>query len=170
MNEQPKRKPNRLSGYDYAQNGAYHIILCTENHVRILPEIERNPEAEPLFSKPQIRLSAVGAVVSDAIVQIERHYPCVFVDHFAVMPNHVHLLLSIQNGKARGTDKSGRLLIAPTVGRIVKQMKSYVTKQCGKSIWQKGFYDHVIRDDADYEAVWTYIDENPAKWENDEYF
>ena len=86
------------------------------------------------------------------------------------MPNHVHLLISIQKTEEHRTDENGRLIIAPTVSRVVKQMKSYATKQCKRPIWQKGFYDHIIKDDADYETVWTYIDENPAKWENDEYF
>ena len=83
------------------------------------------------------------------------------------MPNHVHLLISINQA---AENDNGRLIIAPTVSRIIKQFKSEVTKKAGFSLWQKGFYDHIIRNDADYESVWIYIDENPLKWENDEYY
>lgn len=73
------------------------------------------------------------------------------------MPDHVHLLLQIHS------DENGRPMVAPTVATIVQQMKGYISKQIGNSIWQKGFYDHVIRTDAEYREVWEYIDNNPRK-------
>lgn len=161
MSALPKRKPNRLSGYDYAQIGAYHIILCTENRAKILSEIAVASDAA---SPPQLRLSEAGRIVFDSVMQIPLHYPQVSVDHFVIMPNHVHLLISIHSSK------DGQLIFAPSVSTVVKQMKTSVTKRLGRKIWQKGFYDHIIKDDADYESVWTYIDENPRKWENDAYY
>lgn len=59
---------------------------------------------------------------------------------------------------------------APTVSRIVQQMKGIVTKQVGAPIWQKLYYDHVIRNQHDYEQIWKYIDDNPLKWELDKYY
>ena len=61
-------------------------------------------------------------------------------------------------------------MIAPTVSRIIKQFKAYTTKQSGTAIWQKGFYDHIIRDEQDYLIRAKYIDDNPAKWAEDEYY
>ena len=58
----------------------------------------------------------------------------------------------------------------PTVSQIIRMMKETVTKQVGQKIWQKGFYDHIIRNESDYLRVWQYIDENPAKWPEDEYY
>jgi hypothetical protein len=59
---------------------------------------------------------------------------------------------------------------AATVSRVLNQFKGFVTKQIGTSIWQNGFNDHVIRDYADYLTKWKYIDDNPYKWDSDEYF
>ena len=89
------------------------------------------------------------------------HYPAISVDHYAVMPNHIHLLLQIQ------TDSNGRPMVAPTISTVVQQFKGVVTKQIGQSVWQKLFYDHVIRNQQDYDEIWKYIDNNPAKWKED---
>ena len=59
------------------------------------------------------------------------------------------------------------LLLAPTIAKVVQQMKGYVTKQLGVSVWQKLFHDHVVRGEKDYLEIWNYIAGNPAKWEDD---
>ena len=59
---------------------------------------------------------------------------------------------------------------APTISNVINQMKGYVTKQIGYSIWQKLFHDHIIRDDAEYQRICQYIEENPARWNEDEYY
>ena len=56
---------------------------------------------------------------------------------------------------------------APTISIVVQQLKGIITKQIGQSVWQKLFYDHVIRDQRDYDEIWKYIDGNPSKWEED---
>lgn len=89
------------------------------------------------------------------------------VDHYVVMPNHVHLILVITAGHI-GTD--GRTVCAPTVSRVVRGWKAAVTKQIGVSIWQKSFHDHIIRNETDYLRIWNYIDTNPAKWREDCYY
>ena len=164
MNELPKRKRNRLTDYDYSQNGVYHITICTANHRKILSEVI---PVGAIINRPQIKLSATGRIADSAIREIPVHYQSVSIEKYVIMPNHVHLLISINQA---AENDNGRLIIAPTVSRIIKQFKSEVTKKAGFSLWQKGFYDHIIRNDADYESVWIYIDENPLKWENDEYY
>jgi len=58
-------------------------------------------------------------------------------------------------------------MIAPTISTVVRLLKGTVSKQSGFSVWQKGFYDHVIRNDKDYQDIWNYIEGNPAKWSED---
>ena len=58
-------------------------------------------------------------------------------------------------------------MLAPTISKVVQQMKGYVTKRLGESIWQKLFHDHIVRGDADYREIWNYIEGNPSKWEED---
>ena len=155
--ELPKRKPNRLKAFDYSQPNAYFITICTKNKEMLFWENVGASIARP--EKP--KLSFYGSVVEEAISNIPKVYPMVSVDNFVIMPNHIHLLLQIHS------DSSGRAMLAPTISKVVQQMKGFVTKQIGKSIWQKLFHDHVIRDEAGYLKIWNYIEGNPSKWEED---
>ncbi|MFI3325091.1 MAG: hypothetical protein R3Y35_02835 [Clostridia bacterium] len=65
---------------------------------------------------------------------------------------------------------NGRPQVAPTISRIIQQFKGSITKQIGKSVWQKSFYDEVKKNDKHYNEVWEYIDENPLKWTLDKYY
>ena len=155
--EPPKRKQNRLTEYDYSTPNAYFITICTDNRANLF---WKNVGA--IIDRPEnVPLTNLGAIALQSIIDISKHYPAVKVDNFVIMPNHIHLLLQIQ------TDGDGRSMIAPTISTVVRQMKGVVSKQAGRSIWQKGFYDHVIRNDKDYQETWNYIERNPAKWVND---
>lgn len=78
-----------------------------------------------------------------------------------VMPNHVHLLLQIVPGA------DGRPMVAPTISTVVAQFKGTVSKQLGKTIWQKSFHDRVVRNEAEYQKIWEYIEYNPYYWTQD---
>ncbi|MCI7474270.1 MAG: hypothetical protein MSB10_11455 [Clostridiales bacterium] len=108
-------------------------------------------------------MTTAGLIAEQAVRQISAHYPGVTVDTYVVMPNHVHMILVLPNG-------GGRALRAPTVSRIVRAWKETITKMLGEAIWQKSFYDHIIRDENDYLRIWNYIDTNPAKWAEDTYY
>lgn len=144
----------RLPAYDYSQQGAYFVTICTKDRRKILSQIsnERLPYSiEPL-------LTEVGKLVDFSVSQIPVYYPGVSVDQYVIMPNHVHLLL-------RFSAESG-----PKLGQVIQQLKGYVTKQCGFPVWQEKYYDHVIRDEADYLVKAQYILNNPGKWIEDEYY
>lgn len=155
--ELPQRKPNRLPCFDYSIPGAYFITICTKERKCVFWDNVGASIARP--QKPT--LSWCGRIVDAAIRSIPTHYPAITMDHYVVMPNHIHLLLQIN------TDRDGRPMVAPTISCIVQQFKGVVTKQIGYSIWQKLFHDHVIRGENDYLKIWQYIDDNPAKWEED---
>lgn len=158
--EDSRRKPNRLTDYDYSSAGAYFITVCTREHKCLFWEDVGASIARP----KEIRLSAFGKIVAQAICEIPKHYPAVQVDNYTVMPNHIHLLLRID------TDPDGRRIPAPTVSRVVQQMKGVITKQVGRPIWQKLFHDHVVRNDRDYQRIWKYIAGNPYRWKEDCFF
>ncbi len=157
-----KRKPNRLTQFDYSNNGVYFITICTKDKQCIL--WKTNSVGADIIRPNSRILSEFGEIVYSAILDIEKHYNYVSIEKFVVMPNHIHLLLMIDNG--------GRIISAPTktVSTFVGQLKRSVSKTIGKSIWQKSFYDHVIRDRDDFLVKWKYIDENPLKWHLDKYF
>ena len=152
--ELPIRKSNRLHGYDYSCAGYYFITICTKDRKHLLSSVGAN------CVRP--KLSDVGNVIDKEINVLSATYNNVTVDKYVIMPNHIHIILTI-------TD-CGRTEFAPTIPRIVKQFKGSITKHIGYPIWQKSYYDQIIRSQADYQNIWEYIDTNPAKWEEDEYY
>ena len=110
-------------------------------------------------------LSAMGEIIRRRIEEIPKHYPTVSEDRYVIMPNHVHLLLRIEEDT-----EGGRAMRAPTVSTLVCQLKGMVSKDVGQKIWQRSFHDHVIRNERDYAEIWQYIENNPRKWREDSLF
>ena len=157
MDSLPKRKPNRLTGYDYSQPGCYFLTICSKDREHLFGYVV----GADVPIGPHVQLSEIGAIVEQTISQIPS------VDKYIVMPNHVHILLRlpVANNGPMGTS-------APTqsVPWIVRYLKRTVTMACGKTVWQRGYHDHIIRNEADYLRIWDYIDTNPAKWREDCYY
>ena len=155
--ELPARKQNRLTEYDYSAPNAYFITICTDNRRNLFWT-----DADAIIDcAKNVPLSNFGTIVQRSIEDIPKYYSVISVDHYVIMPNHVHLLLQIHS------DSNGRSMIAPTISTVVRLMKGTVSKQAGFAVWQKGFYDHVIRNDNDYLDIWNYIEGNPSKWAED---
>lgn len=162
----PKRKGNRLTDYDYSRNGAYFITICTQGRQQILWESDTFTEDDNVgasIARPQRAptLSKTGKVVEQCIWEIPAHYPHISVEKYAVMPNHIHLLLLIQR------EPDGRPMVAPTVSTVMQQFKGIISKQLSRSIWQKSFHDHIVRTEHGYAQIWQYIDTNPQLWHKD---
>ena len=151
----PRRKPHRLKNYDYSSPGVYFVTICTKDRRPVLSQIAAGTA---IGRPPEVQLSALGAVVDAAIRQIPHRYRGVELDQYVIMPNHIHLFL-------RMTTES-----STSLGRILQQMKGYVTKQWGQAVWQEKYYDHVVRDESDFLIKYHYICNNPAKWLEDEYY
>ena len=165
MEDLPVRKKIRLDGYDYSQESAYFITICAKTMENIFCRSEYtnlNSIGSPIHS---LGLSDIGEIVNKSIKNIPQYYQNVCVDKYVIMPNHIHIILRIIDDK-----KNGRTLFAPTISRVVKHMKEYVTKQIGFSIWQKSYNDHIIRSETAYQNIWNYIDNNPQKWAEDRYY
>ena len=160
MAEPSKRKRLRLPEYDYSQNGAYFVTICTVDRRHIF----WRPVGADSIRPGRLPLSELGWMAEESIRAIPSHYPQVILEKWVVMPNHIHLLLRIENGR--------RIISAPTksLSTMIGQMKREVSKAAGYPVWQKGFYEHVVRNDRDFLDIWTYIDTNPAKWAEDCYY
>ena len=168
--KKPNRKPNRIAGYDYSQSGAYFITICTQDRKKILsrisvgtplpgcPQIPHDENGHPGTGVPTVELLWHGEVADQYIRQIDAFYAHLSVDQYIIMPDHIHFILSID------TDENGRTQFAPTISRVIKQFKGSITKQVGRPIWQKSFYDHGIRNQQDYDEIWAYIENNPLKY------
>ena len=154
MNALPDRKHIRIENYDYSTPGAYFITVCTANRKKIFWS-ERRGE---LCSPANIPLSDTGRIVANEIKKLNTVYDAVCVDKYCIMPDHIHFIISIN------ADETGRTQFAPTISRVIKQFKGSITKQIGRPIWQKSFYDHGIRNQQDYDEIWQYIENNPLKY------
>ncbi|HNY83289.1 MAG TPA: hypothetical protein PKK82_00405 [Anaerolineaceae bacterium] len=150
----PYRKNSHLKGYKYNQLGTYFITICTKNREKLLGEIIKEPDDLTL---PKVKLNPISEVIEKFISSIEDTYENVIVDQHVVMPNHLHLLISLRDEKIQ-------VLV------IVRILKTLATKSLGFSIWQTSFYDYIIRSDEDFRNAWEYIEMNPARRENDDYY
>ncbi len=152
----PVRKIQRLPNFDYSQNAAYFITICTKEHRCILSHIV----GCGAFTAPRVELTEYGKIVDRYIRSMKD------VDNYVIMPNHVHLIISI-------TDNDGATRAShPTqsISTRIAAMKSLASKKIGHSIWQTSFHDHIIRGEQDYREIWRYIEENPLRWESDRYY
>ena len=150
--EFPQRKINRIPEYNYNQNGAYFITICTQDRKPILSQIVGDGSPVP---------KTAGLIAEKTIMQITEKYPSVSVEKHVIMPDHIHILLRIDNGTGKPS---------PTLGNIIGWYKYQVTKEvnrqnytAGEKLFQRSYYDHVIRNQQDYNAVWEYIEQNPRK-------
>jgi len=257
MRELPRRKRNRLAGYDYRQNGAYFVTICAKDRAELFgtiapgtpvgatvpgrPHCENDPGRpcetvpgrrpnvtvpgrpnESVPGHPHIQLTELGRIVDTAIQHNNRDG--ITIDRYVIMPNHVHMIVMItdENGVDFGTGDGGRTTGGekyPTGDRgqstgdrgramgdrgramgdrgramgdrgramgdrgqstgdrgraplqtVIRNMKSYISKQIGFSPWQKSFHDHIIRNEDEYFRIAQYIQDNPINWQQDCFF
>ena len=230
--DRPERKNPRLRGWDYGAGGTYFVPFCTSAHRPVLSSIRRGDPC----GRPPLVLTPLGECVAEAIALTG-----VRVEHQVIMPNHVHLLLTLERAATRaaptgaGTQAAARIVpadgqtrvaarivptgagtqaatriapadgqtrvaarivptgagtradarVAPTdsgpraaaeLGRLVGGVKSRsVHLAAGRGLeagrlWQRGYYDHIVRSENDFLRIWTYIDNNPLRWELDCYY
>ena len=156
MKPLPSRKHPRLKNFDYSENGLYFLTLCVKNKEKLLCEIV----GRGVLDAPSITLTSIGKNVEKHIETIN-NVEMVSVEKYVIMPDHIHLLIFIDNPfGVSGTPRPTNSIIAHTVSGF----KRLCNKELGKNIWQASFYDHVIRNEEDYKAHWRYIDDNPATW------
>ena len=157
-----RRRSIRLKGHDYAQSGAYFVTIVTQGRIPLFGEII---DGEMLFND-------TGQSVAVAWEWLATRYPHVKLDEYVVMPNHLHGIIVIAD-TGRGGSRT-----APTgpkpLGRLVAAFKTVTTKQLnlvqgtpGQLLWQRNFYEHVIRNDDEMDRVREYIIGNPMQWEID---
>ena len=190
MNYDPDRhhrRSIRLNGYDYSQSGAYFVTVVTQDRECLFGEI----------AEEEMTLNEAGRMVQGVWEELSIHYPGVKADEFAVMPNHFHGLIVLVGAGPRACPDAGLSPVdagpracpekgqpqgvAPTLSLpdVVHRFKTLTTKryadgvkQLGwipfdRRLWQRNYYEHVIRDDVSLNRIRQYILDNPARWEFD---
>ena len=158
--DMPTRKPMRLRDYDYSSPGAYFITICTRGKECVLSRILVGEGLAP----PAVALTAIGRIVEEQLRLLPGRFPSLSVDRYVIMPNHIHLLLTLSGDSAGGASPS------PTITNMVGALKSQTSRLSGAApLWQRSYSDHVIRNEDDYRQIAEYIDANPARWGEDRF-
>ena len=169
----PNRRSIRLSGHSYSQDGAYFVTVVTRERMTLFGDVIDG----------DMRLNDTGRMISQLWEWLETRYPYVRLDEYVVMPNHLHgviVLGDLDAGGSRtaptGVVNGNRVDTArrKPLGRLVGAFKTVTTKQAnlakgtpGQVLWQRNFYERIIRSDQEWNRIREYIANNPLKWEED---
>ena len=166
----PRRKNMRLNGYDYSQPGAYFLTICTHSRECVLGDVVNG----------KMHLYEAGDIVLDCWNDLANHYAAIELDEFVVMPNHVHgIIVIVDTGKLQGSSPQGAgykpaTTSVGTLPEVVRGFKTFSARRInqtrnrtGQPVWQRNYYERVIRDERTLAAVREYIVNNPAKWADD---
>ena len=159
MENLPKRKQNRIRDYDYSTSGAYFITICTRDKRKILSRIVGGD----VLDAPKTELLQYGEIADKYINQLDKFYGNIEIDKYVIMPDHIHLLLFVYDDGASRTSPPTTKQHS-VVSRFVSTFKRFCNKEYGFNVWQRSFYDHIIRDERDYREIWQYIENNPRKY------
>src|SRR5262249_12055481 len=149
----PRRRPLRLPAYDYSQAGAYFITVCTQHRAMLFGQVV----------ECDVELNETGMIVQQTWDELPTHYQGINLDAFIVMPNHIHgIIILADEPQTRHT--------IPEIVRAFKTFSARRANECaGKRgvLWQRGYYEHVIRHEKALDRIRTYIANNPAQWADD---
>ena len=159
--EKPNRKQNRLDNYDYGQEGSYFITLCTQNRAQLF-------DMEPLVENG---LRAVPNRISNQMIhkwirETVNRFPNISVDQYVIMSDHLHFMITIKERRMGCTIPDVMWFFKTmTTNEYMRCVKAGLLPPFDKKLWQKSYYDHVVRNQRDYNEIWEYIQQNPLKWE-----
>ena len=174
-----RRKQIRLKEYDYSQNGYYFVTICAKDRQQLFGEIVG---ADSLSAR----------IVRKAFIETIEKYEYVNCPIYVIMPNHIHCIIAIEKDDTpkcenmadgvRADNKSAPTNINVSLADIIREFKRRSTVEyinCvkqnilpafDKQIWQRGYYEHIIRNEQEYQKIYEYIENNPLKWDEDQYY
>ena len=137
----PKRKNNRLKQSLY-DNGDYFVTVVTKGREHLFSEIERDGS---------LHLTEYGKIAEKSLQTLPEHFPKVEIMSSVVMPDHVHMIVRIRPP-------------GPSLYTVIGAWKAGISRRLGRPVWQRSYYDHVIRNEQDYNDICKYIETNPLRW------
>jgi putative transposase len=166
------RRSIRLKDYNYSQEGAYFVTICTHERECLFGELHEG----------EMQLNAPGTMVVNALERLNQRFPEVKIDAYTVMPNHIHGIICLVGAPLVGAldhDIGSTTRVAPTLGDVVGAFKSITADEYIHGVkmpawvpfpcrpWQRNYYEHEIRNEKALNAIRSYIKANPSQWEND---
>ena len=165
------RKPNRLKGYDYSQPGYYFVTICTKNRNEYFGTIRNN----------MMFINKYGLIVRKQWLWLEQQYKYVKLDEFVIMPNHVHGIVEIKSDvgtnrdlplQKQKLDKNENPIKIKSLSELMGAFKTTSSKHIHitgleEFVWQRSFYEHIVRNEKSLEKIRWYIKNNPLLWKRD---
>ena len=156
----PQRKRQRLKNFDYSSPGCYFVTIATD-------------KKQQLFWYEN-EINRLGKIIEEKISCLPKWFDFIKIDNYVIMPDHIHLLITIGCDALPNTDEwlmadLKNTIIYPNLQDIVGTLKSFTTGEIhkiypGLKVWQKSYYDHIITNQKDYDETWDYIEANPVRW------
>ena len=156
------RKPTRLKDYDYSSEGVYFVTVCSKDRKPMFSTVVGDGDLDV----PKVLLSDYGKIIKNNIEYMNKIYSYIEISNYVIMPNHLHILINVSSSGMSGSPSPTNDVIPSFVGTL----KRFVNKEVGENIFQRSYNDHIIRNERDYLEHWTYIENNPLKWELDELY
>ena len=154
-----ERKQLRLKNWNYGNNGTYFITICVKDRKHLFGPVGAD--------------SISAQMINRTFNEVIEKYSNVYCSKYVIIPNHFHAIIHIERADMES---------APTVSKVIQEFKRYSTIEYiklvkqnilpafEKQLWQRSYYDHIIRNQQDYEDAWNYIEGNPTKWHEDELY
>ena len=165
MSDLPQRKRNRLEQEYYSLTGSFFLTICTHKRQKILSNI-----VGAIHESPAVNLTPCGQIVDRIVQELPDRFPLT-VDHYVIMPNHIHLIITLKDCDEIRAIRESPLPKRSMISKVVGYLKMNATKQIhtltSGAIFQRSFYDHVIRNGREYEEISQYVAQNPQNWQTD---
>jgi len=159
------RQSIRLSNYDYSTPGHYFVTICVKNMCCVFGRV----------IDQKMRYSPIGQIVAEEWIKTGTLRSNIELDQWIIMPNHIHGIIIIDHKIVRATQRVAPAgLFSNSLGSIIGQFKSACTKRIWAAgyrhfRWQRNYHDHIIRNERSLNNIREYIQNNPSKWDLDEY-
>ncbi|QDT42221.1 Transposase IS200 like protein [Gimesia alba] len=161
----PQRKTIRLQGYDYSQAGLYFITICTHNQLCLFGEIRLNGE---------MKQNSAGDMIEKWWWELAHKFPMVTLLEHIVMPNHFHGIVQINHANESEGESSLASIVgwfkSMTMNEYIRQVKTKGWRPFQQRLWQRNYYEHIIRDEEAWQEISEYILTNPQRWIDDKYY
>lgn len=153
------RKSIRLKGYDYSQNGLYFVTIFIKNRENLLGEINND----------QLILNDAGKMVEKWYFELKNKFKNIKCDNYVVMPNHFHFIAEIEKeNKSISLSNIVQWLKTMTTNEYIRNIKNNNWKPFETKLWHRNYYEHIIKNENEYENIYNYITNNPLNWQNDD--
>ncbi|MCF6319165.1 MAG: transposase [Proteobacteria bacterium] len=166
MDKLPKRKQMRLKHYDYSQQGLYFVTICCQNHSCYYGSIKDD----------SMQLNHAGMMIEKWYLKIPRKFTNFSIRDYVIMPNHFHCVLEIIQSETAVANTGATIpsvvqwFKTMTTNDYIKNVKTKNWQRFDKKLWQRSYYEHVIRSETSHQKIVDYIQYNPQKWTEDKYY